>query len=397
MIALSLVLAAHAGTVPAWKWPTTPVRYHLETDLLFPRGVRLKAVENVDARAGQVHLTIDTECVSDPVGKNVELTCTIAYARMTAVPYQPTDAEMLPKVVAEWSAALQGVPVVLFLGADGHLKQFDVKGRMADNLRIRQIQEMQRIYLLRAFSLFDMPLASDPDDWKRGWEQKGTSYLWSLVTQYGTVGAGSFDHKPLGEVDGLYSLNTSGHAMVAYGESIDAGGSRLVDIRAAGSVQFDVAKGLMAWRDLTLDGRLTVSTAESGSDVEFGQISAMQMVDAFLPDGAAPLALGAARAPRIDNPPPELPVGVSLVPFAELGMQPLFIPEMPDAAKAQNFPTNHVLARVIVGADGVPTSATVYKGYAVLVEHCQQALKGARFTPRPAPYAVDVDIEYRAL
>lgn len=398
MFALALFVAAQAGTVPAWRWPTAqPVRYHLETELLVPRGLRVKAAENLDARIGSMHLTVDTECTPKPVGKNVELTCTLVYVGFSGAPYQDSEAEALPKIMAEWSAGLRGVKVVLFLGGDGHLKEFDVKGQVADNLRVRQIQEAQRIYLLRAFALFDLPLATEADDWKRGWEQKGSSYLWSLVSQYGTVGAGSFNHKPLGEADGLYSMTTTGHAMVASGESIDAGGARLVDIRAVGSVQFDVAKGLMAWRDITLDGRLTVSTAESGSDAEFGQISALQLVDAFLPDGQAPIALGAARAPRIENPPPDLPPGILLVPFAELGMQPLFIPEMPDAAKAQSFPTNHVLARVIVGADGVPTAATVYKGYAILVEHCQQALKGARFTPRAAPYAVDVDVEYRAL
>lgn len=397
MFALSLVLAAQAGTVPAWNWPTgQPVRYHLETELLLPRGVGVKAKENVNARAGSLHITVDTECVAKPVGKNREVACTLAFVRFDGAPYLPSETEGLQKVMKEWSTDTTGLKATLFLGGDGHLKEFDVRSAPAENLRVREIQEDQRVYLLRAFSILDFPLATEADDWKRGWEQKGTSFIWNLVTQRGTVGVGSFDHKPLGLADGLYSFTNTGHAMVASGESIDAGGARLVDIRASGSAQFDVTRGLLAWRDLTLDGRLTVSNAESGSDAEFGQISALQLVDSFLPDGAAPPPLAAARAPRIDNPPAELPAGVALVPFGELGMQPLFVPKLPDAAAAQGFPTSHVFARVFVSAEGVPTAVTVHKGYAILVEHCQQALRGVRFPARPAPYAVDVDVEYRA-
>lgn len=396
MLVLSLLMTAHAA-VPAWNWPAgQPVKYHIETDLLMPRGAPVKAKANTDARVGGVHLTADTECVAKAVGKNREVVCQFAYLRFTGTPLLPSEAEGTIRVMEEWSQDLLGAEVVMFLGGDGRLKEFDIRGLSAENLRIRDIQEVQRIYLMRSFAVFDFPLSEDADDWKRGWTEKGSSLIFGLVTQRGTVGAGSFDHKPLGEADGLYSITTTGHAAVTPGEAIDAGGLRMVDMRVSGSTQIDVAKGLIAWRDFTIDGRLTASSAESGGDAEFGQVTAIQLVDRFEPGGGAPLPLAAERAPRIENPPPELPTGVDLVPFAELGMQPLFVPHMPPAGKAQQFPTNHVFARVIVGPDGMPTSVVAFRGYAALIEHCQQALRGAKFTARGKPYAVDVDVEYRA-
>lgn len=391
---LLLSLSAQ-GAVPAWTWPTgQPVRYHLETALLTPRGVSVKARANTDARAASIQLVVDAECVATPVGKNREIRCTLPWVAMSGEGLTDAENDNMERISAEWSTDLRAATVVMLITAEGRLKEFDLQGLKAENARVRDMHEDQRIYLLRAFSLLDFPLATDPDAWKRGWEQKGGSPIWNLITQQGTVGAGSLLHKPLGESDGLYSINTEGRAVVSSGEALDAAsGGRPVDLRAVGTAQVDVAKGLLAWRDLTIEGRVTASNAEAGSDVEFGQVSAIQLVDAFQPDGAAPPSLAAIRAPKVDNPPPELPPGVALVPFAELGMQPLFVPDMPPGA--QDLPTGTMYARVFVGADGVPTSVGVYRGFAALVEPCRLALKGARFPARATAYAVDVEVEYR--
>jgi len=391
---LLLSLHAHA-VVPTWTWPTgQPVRYHIETAILTPRGLFLKAKQNTDARASSVQLVVNAECVSTPVGKNFEVLCSLPWVGMSGEGYTDAEADNMERVSAEWSTDLRAARIAMFFSADGRLKEFDLKGLKAENSRVRDIQEDQRILLMRAFSLFDFPLATNPDDWKRGWEQKGASPIWNLITQRGTVGAGSFTHKPIGESDGLYSINTDGRAVVSSGDALDASsGGRPVDIRVIGSTQIDVSRGLMAWRDLTIEGRLTASSSEAGSDVEFGQVSAIQLVDAFPPDGAAPPSLAAIRAPKVDNAPPELPPGLSLVPFADLGMQALFVPDMPPGAG--DLPTGKMYARVFVGADGAPTSVGVYRGFAALVEPCRLALLGARFPVRGAAYAVDLEVEYR--
>ncbi len=399
---LSLVLAAHAATAgsvaPTWKWPAGEAqRFHIETEIVTPRSMRYYAANNVDARAGTVKVRADTACTAKPEGKIQVVRCTFAYFDMKGVAWVPDESAKLDLIMAEWAKNLSASTVEMELSADGRIRTFDVHpGKEQSNRREGYIQEQQRVLLQRAFAAFDLPITTDEKDWVRGWAQKGSSALMQLQTIGGTAGAFDIKHMHEGERDGLVVIETTGRGTLSAGAAVDAStGGRLVDVRLGGETLFDAERGMLAWRDFTIDGQLTVSAQEAGSGAEYFQVGAIQWVDEFPPPGEIPLSVAAMRAPRLDGKAPELPAGVALVPFAELGMTPLFVQGHPDAAKPLGLPTVKVKARVVVGADGLPNTINAYEGFAALGPATEQALQGARFPAKGAPYAVDLDVEWR--
>lgn len=396
-MSLLLLLAPAWGGVPvAWNWPTAaPLKFHLETTIYTPRGIRYNSKENLDAIAVRTDLVVDADCQAKAEGKGWLVNCSFAYVKVAGDGALPDDDTEMPRILDEWSAGLKGARVEWVTTTDGKMRVFDLKGISGYDSRTNYIVEQQRALLSRAFSLFDLPVTTSDDDWKRGWLQKGGNFL-QLYTLSGTAGASELRHKPQGVDSGLWAIQSAGNAVLTPSAALDSEGAALIDVRVQGTTYFDTNRGVIEYRDATFDGRRTASSVDVGSDADYFQISALQRVDAFLPEGQAPPSVLAQRAPKVNTPPPELPAGVSLVPFAELGMSPLFIPSMPAEARPLKLATTKVGARVLVGPDGVPTSATVTSGYTILAETARLALLGARFPARPAPYAVDVEVEFRA-
>lgn len=400
---LSLVLAAYAAAppspLPAWKWPAGELqRFHLETEIINPRGnVRYYAANNIDGRPGAVKLSADIGCTAKPEGKTQIVRCTFHYVRLAAQAWDAGEKARLDAIMDEWTKDFATAQVELEIAADGRLRTFDyLPGKEQSNRREGYVAETQRALLQRAFSVFDLPLTTDDKDWIRGWKQKTSSALMQLQTIGGTAGAYDITHKHEGERDGYLLLTTVGRGTLAAGAAVDAtSGSRNVDVRLSGETLFDPQKGLFMWRDVTLDGQLMVSAQEAGSGAEFAQVSAIQWMPEYPAPGELPLSIAATKAPRLPGTAPALPDGVALVPFADLGMQPLFVQGHPDAAKRLSLPTVKVKARVLVSATGSVSSATAYDGFQVLATPTQDALAGAAFPAKGSPYAVDVDVEWR--
>ncbi len=410
---LLALLLAHAGpvlaassadltTVPTWSWKAGEVtRWHLETEIFTPRGFVFAYVDPkgaaTDATAGRVKVVVDTECTASLEGKNTVQDCTFAYVNLTGDPWALPADEKLPQVLAGMSDQLKTAKVEMVLGADGRIRTFDLQGPKRTNTFSAEVIEVERMVLQRAFCGFDLPLPATTDDIKRGWKQASTSALMILPTTSGTTGAYELRYTTGPVSDNLLPINTYGVGKLSAGSAVDAAtGTRIVDTTLTSQAVFDLTLSRLVWRGFTIDGRLTVASNNAGTDVEFYQSTAMQMVESFLPDGAAPISLMASRAPRRDLPTPELTTGLALVEFATLGMQPLFIPAMPVAGKQLGLPTTSVTARVEVDKDGKVTAASVYKGYEALADACEIALRSARFAKTGTPYAVDVNVEFRA-
>ena len=111
--------------------------------------------------------------------------------------------------------------------------------------------------------------------------------------------------------------------------------------------------------------------------------------------GETPLPIGAQRAPRLAGVMPDSLKWDADVPFAELGMDALFVKGLPEAATALQIPTTRVRAKVAVDAEGRVTQAFAYEGFAVLGAPTEEALRLATFPKRSAPYSVDVELEWR--
>ena len=392
-----LLLAPLAiAAVPAtWGWPVgTPVKFHGETDMLTPHGARYYAARNLDAKMGRVHLGIDTTCTAAVEGKGWFITCTLDRVDANGDGWTPTEEKKVGAIFGEWNERLPGASVTFLMTRGGALREFDLKGVEGYDRTTVYIVEQQRSALHRIFSAFDQPLSANEDDWTRGWPHKGDLLIARLPGTTGTAGASVVKYKHGEDRYGLVSVRTEGHATLSPGGAVDAG-TLLVDTMIGGEALFDPTTGLLAYRDYVLEARFTASSQETGADAYYFQATAIQMVYEFPKPGEAPLTVGAMRAPHVDIAPPALPEGVALVPFAELGMQPVYVKGMPEVAQHLSLPTNVVKARILVGADGVPTGVTVIQGYTTLVSASEAALKDARFPVRPQPYAVDLDLEWR--
>lgn len=399
LLAATLAQAAPAAEAPppaAWSWPTgTPVLYHVETQILTPRTVKYYAANNLDAKAIAVQGGADTSCTAAPEGKNWLVTCDLTWIRIAARAAEPKEQEEIDRIFAEWSTELTGADVSFVHTRDGKLREFDLH-RPEQHTRLEgYVIESQRMVLQRMFAGFDLPLPEKDEDWKRGWTQKGGPAVMQLQVVSGTVGASVIEHTRQPDKWGLVSIASNGRGSLSPGGAVDSSGTMIIDVRVSGESLFDAEKGVLAYRDFTLDGRRTAASQQTGSNVEFFQASALQRVDAFTGDGTPPISIAASRAPKLDAAPPALPEGVALVPFAELGMQPLFVAGMPEAAKPLDLPLTKVTARVVVGADGKATEVKATKGYEALAAPTEDALRGAAFPARGAAYAVDVDVEWR--
>lgn len=396
---LSITSAPAAAGTPTWTWPEgQPVLYHIESLVVRPRtGNPVAARRNLEAGAREVKVVLDTTCTPKAVGKTaVEVTCSFAYVNFTGSELLPGDQANIDEILKEWSADIATGRVVMTMGRDGKMRQFDLQGLSMKDQRESAIRDNQRSVLQRAFAPFEFPFPEDPDAWKRGWEQKGGNALLLLPGTLGTAGAASLKHTPKGDYDGLFLIRTAGHASLSPGGAVEANATALIiDTQVESTTWWDLAVGLPVYRDLTLSGYRTASSAESSSGAEFYQVTAIQKVDAFLPGGKAPIPITAVRSPKYKEPAPDLPAGVKLVPFAELGMASLFLPQMPESAQTAGLPTSVVKCRVLVNADGSVKEVWPFEGYVLLGEAVDPALRAARFPAKGEPYGVDLDVEVR--
>lgn len=395
LLALALASTAHAG-LPTWTWKAgTPYLYHMETEIRLPSGQTLYALNNTEARALRVHIALDTTCIPKAVGKNTELTCTLQHIHWSGDAFS-AEQDKLDKLLAEYDERVKPATVVLLLGQDGRLKEFDVQGLQRKDMRSGEINELMRIYLLRVYSILHLPLPNDAKDFTRGWKDPDALKLISLITLDGTVGSVELMHKDDGMTVGLQQISSEARGTVAKGAAVDSGMGHAytMDVRGAGASLVDDKAGELLWRGFDVDMRLTANAERNSTDAYMYESTAMQKVDAFNDDGSAPVSILALRQPMLSATAPAVPAGTDLVAFSTLGMQPLFL-VTPLELKGLGIPKHTEKALVLVNGDGSVASATVYSGYEVLAEHVQNALKAAHFTAAGKAYAVDCDVEIR--
>lgn len=397
MLLLAFLTSVASAAVPTYKWvPGETVRYYLETEFFWASGIKAAARLNTDTRIRDLVMKADVECKAAARGKATELVCTLAWLDLAGLPVSDRQ-ERVDEVMADWEEFTRKVEIVVLVGPDGKVREFDVNKLPNGNIREGQLGEQMRAFLRSAFAPLDLVLTTDDKDWVRGWERKDLGLMLQLPVADGTAGAGTFKAKHVEDRLGLALISTEGRATVAPSAAVEASANGgLIDLRVGGQAWFDPATGQLLYSGFTTDGRRTASASTGLGEQYLAQNSGLQRVAAFEPDHKAPISPVAQRAPKVDKPAPEPPAGVAVVPFGELGMKPLFIVGFPQIAGPYELPTSTVRARVVVDAEGVPTAYTAYQGYEVLLDHVERGLKDARFPKRGGPYAVDLDVEVRA-
>ncbi len=391
-----LTAAAAADAVPTYQWQKgETVRYYIESEIYWGAGIKASARLNLSTRIRDLKLRAEVECKVTAPGKFTELDCRLPWFDLAGEPVNETQARV-DLVMADWEEFTKPVQIIIVIGPDGRLREFDCNGLPSGNITEGKLSEQMRSFLRAAFSPLDISLPTDPKDWVRGWVRKDLSFMMLLPVTDGTAGAGTLKMSHVDDRLGLALVSTEGRATVGQSSAVEASANGgLIDLRLGGEAWVDMTTGQLLFSGFTTDGRRTASASTGTADQEIAQSAALQRVAAFEPDHKAPISVVALRAPKADLPLPDPPTGAPVVPFSELAMSPLFIVGYPQIAQPYELPTSVVTARVVVDAEGVPTSFKAVRGYEALLEHVERGLKDARFPKRGGTYVVDLDVEVR--
>lgn len=391
---LLLFLDVARAEAPTYRFASgETVRYYMDNEFFWGKGVKASARENINTRMQGFRMRAEAECVAKPYGKNTELRCTLPWILLTADP-QNDSQERIDLVMADWMDYTRPVKISFLVTPDGRLREFDVNGLPEGNIREGQLADQMRSFLKAMFSPLDVTLPTDPKDWIRGWKRTDVGLALQLPTGTGTAGAGTVKYAHVDDRLGLALLDIGGRGTVAPGGAVEAStNGGLVDLRMGGQAWVDTTAGQLLFSGFSTDGRFVASAAGAANAQYIAQRAAVQRVVAFEPEHAEPISVVAQRAVRKTDASPAADAAAPIVAFDTLGMQPLFITGLPEIAVPYELPKSTVTARVVVGDDGVPTSQRAFAGYELLFEHVERALRDARFPAKGAAYSVDVAVE----
>ncbi|NOY25506.1 MAG: hypothetical protein GXP62_06490 [Oligoflexia bacterium] len=290
LLALFLtVLPAHATELVA-RWDQ-PVRYHAEALIHTPNGQRYIGWVNYDVTAAEQEISVDLDCDGKSGSRGFDVICTIDKVALGGAVFVGKQRQ-LDAIFVEYQGYLQGQTVQLTVARDGRVTGVDLEGVDKRDDRMAQIHESLRQLLRRVFAPLDLGLPKKEVQPSGTWKQKGTPLFFQLLTSYGTAGGSVVKHTLL-EVDGDSALiSTQGRGNLATGQDWEtsAASRDIVRMVGAGSGRFDIAAGLVSWRQVSVSGELTGSSPNAGVPIVYtlaawaGRIGADGKVDT----GAAP-------------------------------------------------------------------------------------------------------------
>lgn len=269
--------------VPQWSWTfTEPRLYHAETLITTPRGFRYLAAENLDARAAKLAMRADLQCTGAAQESGGLVDCSFHDLRIDGMAWKQEEQVALDKILDEWEVQLKAATVEMVFTTDGHLSKFDLKGREGTNQRESEIIEYQRLLLYRLFCLFELPIPEEEKDWTKGWKQKGSPAIFQLMTTKGTAGSSRISHSVSGQDGDDFVIKSEGRAMVSPGSYVEVSSDFIIDVTYGGDASVDPA-GVLVFRNMVLDGRLSGVASGVGSGEYYAQQGRLQLVEAFTP------------------------------------------------------------------------------------------------------------------
>lgn len=284
MHALTLALlttTARAGDL-AWDWTAetvgknnAPRRYHAEAMLVTHHGVVWQAKNNLDARAFQTELAMDTTCTGTEENKRlVKVTCTIDSLAMSGIAMQVSNDALrrkeqkdLDAIFEEYGQTLEGTSIVMMLRKDdGRITNLDLEGVDIDMARYADVAEGQRQLMRRVFATLDLATPKGGEA-KGSWRHKGSPLAIGLMTAYGAAGGARLVNEVVKEQGDDVWIDTSGEAVVDTPEL--QASLKKVSLMIAGKARFDTERGTLAYRQLTINGQLTASSMGSVTEPQY--------------------------------------------------------------------------------------------------------------------------------
>ena len=174
----------------SWALEGKSVRYHIQTDIISPLAITLRAKENIEFRTNRMQTFLDTRCeVEAPRGKKAwQLRCSLDQVAVRA-DILTGNAQNASRILTEWSSVLQGSSVQVVLTRDGQVRSTDLETGELRNRRENEIHSNMEMMLSRAFTGLDFQLPKNgTDEGAGGWKVRNANTM-ATPSVSGSLGA----------------------------------------------------------------------------------------------------------------------------------------------------------------------------------------------------------------
>jgi hypothetical protein len=320
MTALLLLLSVEASAAElALRWDA-PARYHSETLILTPPGLRFFGLANQDARALQMAVVTDSTCTPVLEGRTLDYNCVIDRIELEGVAFSG-EQDKLNAIFTEYEGLLTGATVEMVLKLDGQVVTVDLEGVSKDRERWNAAQEILRQVMRRVYSPLLLQSPKGGVDPGKPWKYKGTPLFFEMITRYGTTGGTAFSFETDGRIGDDVKVIGVGKGSVANTLEFNQSGAASTYLSGTGAWRVDPQTGQVAYGEVQVLGEASASgIASVGSTLRYQLAATIARVGA---DGRPEVLAPAAAAPAATAP--------SAEPAAPPAAEPAAVPAAPAA------------------------------------------------------------------
>lgn len=257
-----------------WNWNDAERRYHIQGSIFVPDWVWMRALNNLEVRANELHLELVSTCAPRaPHKKRWEVDCKIDAIglQVAALPRdarRPNEAEesRLDKILAEWTERLTDTKIRMIWGANGAIRSVSLPELKRLNRRDGENIEIFRQIMVRAFSPLEIGLPRKGTDKGNGaWTEK-QPLLAGFLTDAGSVGNVPTTHEINARRGSQVRIASSGRGTVGNaGRTRNVGGNEEIadhfNVEFNTETFFDTEAGHIVRRQAIFGGTPTASSA----------------------------------------------------------------------------------------------------------------------------------------
>ncbi|TVQ93398.1 MAG: hypothetical protein EA397_04580 [Deltaproteobacteria bacterium] len=258
----------------AWNWNDVERRYHIQGSIFVPDWVWVRALNNLEVRANELHIELVATCeATEPHKKRWNVDCNIDAVglQVAALPRDArrkneTDSSRLDRILEEWKERLTDSTVRMQWRDNGRIRSINLPDLNRMNRRDGENIEIFRQIMVRTFSPLEIELpkkATDKGD--RTWTEK-QPLIAGFLTDAGSVGNVPTIHQIDAQRGSQVRIASSGKGTVGNaGRTRNVGGqSEIADhfnVEFNTETFFDTEAGHIVRRQVIFGGNPTASSA----------------------------------------------------------------------------------------------------------------------------------------
>ncbi|MEZ4318065.1 MAG: hypothetical protein R3F61_11195 [Myxococcota bacterium] len=284
---------AQAADGLAWKWaPEQSRRYVLNSQTQVSEVFWIRAQDNLDRRILEWQLNIITTCTGvEPLGKSAyTVSCSIDDLAIAARPTNG-DEDRVIDILNEYDEKITGARIVLKFGTDGRFETIDLEDvkHNRSNDRTRQIQEIMRLLLIRAYAGLEVILPKGGADKGKPWKVSDPEIM-GFPSLKGTAGGLAVTASVTREQGSKVVIETGGEGTrgpAIYDQRDQI--RNMWDMRMFSKVTFDMEKGELVKSEMLAEGTITPSSKLASAGTVPPYVQAVNVQDLALDAEYAPL------------------------------------------------------------------------------------------------------------